>query len=458
MLALSLEGLRQWTRATRLGGPAKMSVTGVSTDTRDLSPGDVFVALRGPSFDGHEFVGQAFVAGAAAAVVEHEWAAGRGRGVPGPLLAVASPLAALGSLGAAHRRRFSGPMVAVVGSAGKTTTKEMIAAVLGRRLRVLKTPETENNEIGVPKTLLRLTAEHEAAVLELAARKEGDIRYLCSLVRPTVGVFLNVGEAHLEFFETVERVAKAKGELLDSIGDESSLALINADDCVIAGEAKRTKGRLLGFGLTRGSHYSGEGLVLDQEGCGHFSLQHIPFHLQIPGRHNAHNALAAAAVGHQCGIPWPEIQAALAAFRPVSMRSETLRKGGVCVINDCYNANPESVRAALDTLASRRTEGGRRVAVLGDMLELGSAGPELHAGIGRHAAQLGIDVLAATGELSAHTVVAARETGMAQGAARHFVDAGALARFVKANSRTGDVILLKASRGMALDRILDRIA
>ena len=455
LAALSDHGLRHATRGIWLGGEPPATVSGVSTDTRSLSEGDLFVALGGPSFDGHDFVRQALDAGAAAAVVEHQWAAGY-RG-PGPLLAVASPLQALGRIAALYRSGFGGPVVAVVGSAGKTTTKEMIAAVLGRRLRVLKTPETENNEIGVPKTLLRLTADHEAVVLELAARKEGDIRYLCSLVRPTLGVFLNVGRAHLEFFETVERVAKAKGELLDSIGEESSLALVNADDCVIAGEAKRTKGRLLGFGLTRGSHYSGEGLFLDQEGCGHFSLQHLPFHLQIPGRHNVCNAVAAAAVGHQCGVPWPEIRSALAEFRPLSRRSETLRKDGVCVINDCYNANPESMRAALDTLAGRSVGDGRRIAVLGDMLELGRSGPELHAGIGRYVADLGIDLLVATGELSAGIVAGARESGMGEAAARHFPDADAVARHLIALRNTGDVILVKASRGMALDRVVDRI-
>jgi len=442
-----------------MGPPASGTVIGVSTDTRSLAAGDLFVALRGPTFDGHDYVDEAFEAGAAAAVVEHEWAGERCAhgATAGPLLAVASPLNALGQIAAAQRERFGGPVVAVVGSAGKTTTKEMIAAVLERRLRVLKTPETENNEIGVPKTLLRLTAEHEAVVLELAARKEGDIRYLCSLVRPTIGVFLNVGKAHLEFFETVERVAKAKGELLDSIEHESSLALVNADDCVIAGEAKRTKGRLLGFGLTRGGHYSGEGLVLDQEGCGHFSLQYLPFHLQIPGKHNAQNAVAAAAVGHQCGIPWPEIQAALAGFQPVRMRSETLRKEGVCVINDCYNANPESVRAALDTLASRAVDGGRRVVVLGDMLELGPGAAELHSEIGRHVAHLGLDLLATTGALSAHTAAGARQAGMDEDRACHFEDIEALATYLKETRRPGDCILVKASRGMALDRIVERI-
>jgi UDP-N-acetylmuramoyl-tripeptide--D-alanyl-D-alanine ligase len=334
----------------------------------------------------------------------------------------------------------------------------MVAAVLARRYRVLKSPGNENNEIGVPRTLMSLAAEHEAVVLELAARQAGDIAYLCSIVRPTVGVLLNAGQAHLEFFETVERVAKAKGELLDSLGGESSLALVNADDRVIAKEVMRTKGRLLGFGLECESHYSGEGLVLDQEGCGHFSLQNHRFDLQIPGRHNVYNALAAAAVGHQCGLSWPEISAALADFRPPGMRSETLRIRGVCIINDCYNANPTSVRAALDMLLSRTTDGGRRIAVLGDMLELGRDSEDLHSEVGRYAAESGLDMLVATGAMSAATVAAARAAGMSPDTARHFAESAAMADFVRSVSATGDVILVKASRGVALDQVVARLA
>ena len=459
VLGLTLGQIMRWTRAAACG-PLDESLVpaGVSTDTRTIRAGEIYLALRGLAHDGHDFVGDALDQGACAAVVEHGWASVEGRGVGGTLLAVGSPLQALGLVAREHRRRFSLPVVAVTGSAGKTTAKEMIAAVLGRRHPVLKTPDNENNEIGVPRTLLQLTSEHQAVVVELAARHPGDIRYLCSVVCPTIAVLLNVGDAHLEFFETVERVAKAKGELLDSIQDESSMALVNADDCVIAGEAKRTKGRLLGFGLERGSHFSGEGLVLDQEGCGHFSLQDISFQLQIPGRHNVYNALAAAAVGHACGVSWEEIRQSLADFRPLAMRSETLRKRGICVINDCYNANPSSVRAAIDLLISRQVEKGRRIAVLGDMLELGPRSAELHAEVGRYAVTKGIDLLTAVGPLSSHTVAAARVAGLPCERAMHFESASTMARFVRSALTPGDVVLVKASRGMSLEQIIDRIA
>ncbi len=450
---IRLEDVRSWARADWIGSNATRMepASGVSTDTRSLEPGQIFVALRGDRFDGHAHLAAAFEAGASAAVVERTGDVTQ-RTYSGPLLAVDSPLAALGRLARQYRRRYDIPVVAVTGSAGKTTAKEMIAAVLGRRYQVLATPSNENNEIGVPRAILGLTPEHGAAVIEMGARRVGDIAYLCSIAQPTIGVLLNIGVAHLEVFESVERVAKAKGELLDFIVDESYVALVNADDCVIAGEAMRTKGRLLGFGWTREGHFSGEGLILDQEGCGHFSLQNTSFHLRIPGRHNAHSALAAIAVADQCGVSAADASAALADFEPVCMRSEILRKAGIRVINDCYNANPDSVRAALDLMAEMSVD-GRRIAVLGDMLELGAQEGALHQDVGRYAADR-IDLLMGTGPLSAQIVGGAREAGMKAGLAKHFEDRDSLTRQLKSTVRPGDLVLVKASRAMALEHVV----
>ena len=353
----------------------------------------------------------------------------------------------------AYRRRWEVPVVAVVGSAGKTTTKEMIAAVLGQRYRVLKTIGSENNEIGVPRTLLQLSPSHEAVVLELAARRIGDIRYLCSVAEPTIGVLLNIGTAHIEFFGSVEGVAKAKGELLDYM-DESLTALVNADDRVVAQEVKRTKGRLLTFGFARESEFRGERLVLDQKGCGHFLLHNVPIDLNVPGRHNAYNALAAAAVGRILGVPWEGIQRALAEFEAVSQRGEIVRKNGIAVIDDCYNASPGSVSAALDLLVD--VPGARKIAVLGDMLELGTESGRLHVVVGEKAAECA-DVVLAAGRESAHLVAAARAAGMAQDAARHFEQPEQLGEFAAAQLRHGDVVLVKASRAMSFDRVVELI-
>ena len=471
MQGVTLEQLEGWSGGfwQGLGGDrGVVDVAEVSTDTRTISLGALFVALgrgdsaesalSGATHDGHDFVDEAFARGAVAAVVERRWGEQREDGPwrQRPLLLVEDTLQAFGDLAKGYREQFDIPIVAIVGSAGKTTTKEMTAAVLGSCYNVLKTEGNENNEIGVPKVLFRLTARHEVAVVEMAARRVGDIRYLCEIARPTIGLFLNVGTAHLEYFETVERVAKAKGELLDYVGGESSVALVNADDCVVAKEAMRTKGRLLGFGLGRGSHISGEGLALDQEGCGRFSLQHHPVHLKIPGKHNVYNALAAAAAGFSCAVSAAQICSALSDFRAVGMRSEILRKNGICVINDCYNANPGSVRAALDVLTSIEAE-GRRIAVLGDMLELGEQGPRLHAEIGQIAARQEIDRLAVLGPLGVHTVAGAIAAGLDAESVLHFEDKASLGDFMESMAEPGDLILVKGSRGIELEEIVDRV-
>ena len=473
MPELTLGKIERWADGEWEGGVKPdfaVVVDELSTDTRSIRSGSVFVALgagaggeaprEDTTFDGHDFVDEAFERGASAAIVERRWGnevwqKSRWQGRRSVLL-VGDTLRAFGDVAGGYRQQFDIPVVGVVGSAGKTTTKEMIAAVLGRCYSVLKTEGTDNNEIGVPKVLLRLTAQHEVAVVEMAARRMGDISYLCEIARPTIGLLLNIGTAHLEFFESVERVAKAKGELLDYVGGESSVALVNADDCVVAKEAMRTKGRLLGFGLGRGSHISGEGLVLDQEGCGHFSLQHHPVELKIPGQHNVYNALAAAAVGISCGVPMAQICAALSAFKAVERRCEILRKNGICVINDCYNANPASVQAALDVLTSIEVE-GRRIAVLGDMLELGRQGPQLHVQIGQQIASKGIDRLAVLGPMGQHTVAGAIAAGFDAGRASHFEDKESLGDFMESFVECGDLVLIKGSRGIALEEIVDRV-
>ncbi len=449
MEGVSLREIREWTNSEVLGNLDGASMpSGVSTDSRTTNPGELFLALKGSHTDGHQHVAQAQKRGACAALVEQE--------VPGagPQLKVPSVMDALGALARQYRKKFNLPVIAVVGSAGKTTTKEMIAAVLRQRYRVLQTPGNENNELGVPRTILQLSREHEVVVVELAARKVGDIHYLCEVVQPNIGVLLNIGTAHLEIFGSVERVAKAKGELLGYL-DESSLVLVNADDCVIAQEVKRTKGRLLGFSLVRESHYCGEGLVLDQEGCGSLSLHNFPLRLQVPGRHNVYNALAAAAVGHQLEVPWPKIGQALAEFRPVAMRSQILRKRGISVINDSYNANPGSMQAALEMLGGMAA--GRRIAVLGDMLELGPAAPTFHAAVGRQAAAQHLDLVLGVGPLSVHLVEAARHAGLAD-RARHFGTKQELAAHLQASLQEDDLVLVKASRGMALEEIATGIA
>ena len=254
-----------------------------------------------------------------------------------------------GHLARAYRSRFDLPVVAVTGSNGKTTTKEMTAAVLKTRYRVLSTEGNLNNPLGVPLTLFRLSSEHEVAVIEMGISKFGELTYLCEIADPTIGVITNIGPAHLEFFGSVEGVAKAKGELLEYL-DESSMAILNIDDLLMSRERATIKGRLLGFGIEKICQFRGEGLILDQEGCGHYSLQGHSFHLAVPGRHNVYNALAATAVGAALDVPIADSSSALGTFRPYKLRSQVLESGGIRFLDDSYNANPDSMRAALETL------------------------------------------------------------------------------------------------------------
>ena len=456
MNGVSFEQILQWTEAELVGiFDSGRQPAGISSDTRTIANGDLFLALQGPRFDGHEYVEKAFANGAVAAVVDRQWQQRDGGTASGPLFVVDSVLHALGALARNYRKRFDIPIIAIVGSSGKTTAKELAAAVLGRRYCVLKSVDNENNEIGIPTALLRLSEHHEVAVLELGTRKFGDIAYLCSLAQPTVGVLLNIGRAHLEFFESVEGVAKAKGELLDYL-DESSLTLVNVDDCVAAGEAMRTKGRLLGFSIDRESQFRGEGLILDREGRGHFSLQNYDIEVGVAGRHNVYNALVAAALGREFGVDWDDIGAAIGAFNHVDMRTQILRKGEKRIINDSYNANPESMRAALALLRDMGST-GRKIAVLGDMLELGSQSAELHADIGRFVAEIGIDMLFCTGQMTRQTIAAALESGMEPANVRHFGSRLELRESLSGCLGDADVVLIKGSRGMELEHIAEAL-
>ena len=454
---VQLADIQQWTGAELVGIlHERRRIPRVSTDSRTVEAGDLFVALKGPTFDGHDFVKQALARGASAAVVEQGWLSEQPQTTPEPLLTVSSGIEALGSIAREYRRRFELPVIGVTGSSGKTTTKELIATVLSTTYKVLKSVGTENNEIGVPLTLLELNREHEAVVLELAARKQGDIKHLCEIAKPTIGVLLNIGAAHIELFGTVEGVAKAKGEFLDYL-DESCLALVNADDCVVVKEVKRTKGRLLAFSLVRESQFRGEGLVLDQEGRGHFSLQHHAFDLRIPGRHNVYNALAAAGIGRVMDVPWSDIQTALAHFSPVEKRGEVIESRGVRVIDDTYNANPASMLAALEMLAHIEVNGGRRIAVLGDMLELGEQSADFHEGLGRQVAEREFDILLTIGPMAEMVAQAAVQAGLPEAQSRHFVDEQELADHLKGIVRARDIVLLKASRGMHLEKVVTQI-
>ncbi len=427
---------------------ADASFGAVCTDTRRLEPGALFVALRGERFDGHEFVAAAAEHGAAGALVAAPSEA------PLPQIVVDDTRAALGRLGQAWRRGFAVPAVAVTGSSGKTTVKELVAAVLGVRHRVCATAGNLNNDIGVPLTLLRLAPGDEALVVELGANHAGEIAYLASLAEPTVGVLTNAGPAHLEGFGSIEGVAAAKGELLDAL-PRAGTAVLNADDRFLGEWRARSRaGHVVTFGLRENADFHPDGKPVFEAAGARFGLrlpagERIEIALPLLGLHSVANALAAAAAAHAAGASAEDIAVGLARGQPVRGRlNRVAGRRGAAVVDDAYNANPASVHAALDWLAGLP---GRRVLVLGDMAELGPRAGELHAETGAYAVGR-CDELVTVGAL-AERAAAAFGPG-----ARACANVAAAAAALEPLLGPGVTVLIKASRVMGLDRLVAALA
>lgn len=429
------------------------TITGVSTDSRTLNACDLFFALKGENFDGHEFVRQAFAKGALAAVVNAaavvDFPAGHA------VLVVEDTTRALGELAHMVRRRFDIPVLAIAGSNGKTTTKDMIAQILGRRYTVLSTEGNLNNYIGVPLTIFRLEREHNIAVVEIGTNHPGEISYLCSILEPTHGIITNVGKEHLEFFKSIEGVANEEGELFAALRKRKyTFAFVNADDPLIVAQASRLRNRLA-YGFTH-KHAVVRGSIVsfNELGCAELRIKSgqrkAPFTIQlnVPGEPSAMNALAAAAVGLVFNVPQTRIRAVLEEFRPASKRMEVLSIKGVTIFNDTYNANPDSTLAALKTLARARVP-GKRIAVLADMLELGDGAEEEHARIGKEATQLGLHYLLTYGKLAKHIHNAA---GIQ--VALHYDQKNILAEYLAELVSRGDAVLVKGSRGMKMEDVV----
>ncbi|HAA76196.1 TPA: UDP-N-acetylmuramoyl-tripeptide--D-alanyl-D-alanine ligase [Candidatus Latescibacteria bacterium] len=450
MIDVTLQQAAEW-MSGELIGDADAEPPGVSLDNRAIEAGELFFAIRGEQTDGHRYIDAAFKAGASAAIVQKDWIADNTAN--GPLIGVHAPDLALGDLARAYRKRFDIPVVGITGSNGKTTTKDMTAAVLGTRYNVLKTPENQNTRLGVPMTILELDPSHEVAVIEMGISEHHGLTYLCEVADPTIGVITNIGPTHLEFLGSVEGVAAAKGELLEYL-DESSMAILNFDDLLLPKE--RAKGRLLGFGIEEDCQFRGEGFVLDREGCGHFSLQSQFFDLRIPGRHNAYNALAAAAVGAALDVPLSHAAQALQDFELTRWRSQIAEKDGVRVFNDAYNANPASMKAAL--LAAKDIDvPGRRIAILGDMLELGPGSEEAHFELGRHVQLFGINELVAVGEFADNMAAGAVEAGLPHTHVHAYPDREPVISFLRETMKEGDLVLVKGSRGIALEKVVEAL-
>jgi UDP-N-acetylmuramoyl-tripeptide--D-alanyl-D-alanine ligase len=438
--------------AGRATGEPSGPLSGVSIDSRTISPGQVFFAIQGPRFDGHAFLHDVMARGAAAAVLHHEAAAPEGL----PLVRVSDTTRALADL-ARHLRRASAlPVVAITGSAGKTTTKEMTAALLGTRRPVLKTEGNLNNRYGLPLTLSRLDAEHGFAVLELGMSAPGELRALSRIAEPDVAVITNVGPAHLEFFPSVDAIAAAKAELLEGLRP-GGLAVLNGDDPRLRPIGERLRQRVVWFGRDRRHDVAAENSQATPFGM-RFDLRlagrTVDVALPLAGPHFVMDFLAAAAVAHAQGVS-PEVIATVATtLRAARHRGDVRRLDqGVTLIDDCYNSSPDALDAALVALSLAGPR--RRVAILGDMLELGPTGPSLHRTAGERAAQ-SADLILAVGALAQGFLEGARGAGTPEASLRSFPDAAAAAAVVDLIA-PGDAVLVKGSRGVRLESIVAAI-
>lgn len=442
---------------TLVGGRPDRLIDAISTDTRRLEPGALFWALRGERYDAAAFVDDALAKGACGAVLPEDAVspACRRQGREIVIISVRETLRALQDAASAYRARFRLPVVGVTGSNGKTTTKEMAAAILERRGPVLKTRGNLNNHIGVPLTLFELTGAHHAAVVELGVNHPGEMTRLCAIARPTVGVITNVGYAHLEGFAGIDGVARAKGELFQSLGSDG-IGLVNADDPRVGALVTGLQSRILTFGMTAGDvrgRIVEEGTRSGMRVEIRYGADRAECFLSVVGRHNAANAVAAAAVGIALGVDLETIGVGLASFRPAAMRSELVQSpSGVMVLNDAYNANPSSMERALGAVGRLRG-GGRVYAVLGDMLELGDASETLHRDVGRAAAQARLDGLVTVGHAARWIADEAGRAGMDRDAILSVDTAADAVPLIAAWSRPEDLVLIKGSRRMGLERV-----
>jgi UDP-N-acetylmuramoyl-tripeptide--D-alanyl-D-alanine ligase len=438
-------------------------VAGYSIDSRTIGPGQLFFAIRGPRFDGHQFVAQAMEREAAGAVVEGAFLEQAPPALMPCLLPVPSPLAALQHLGHCVRRKWGHPLVAITGSTGKSTTKEMIASLLGCRFSVHKSAGNQNNHYGLPLTLLALQPEHDVAVVELAMSAAGEIAHLTSLAEPETGVVTNVAPVHLEFFDSVESIAKAKRELVENLSPRAGppTAVLNYDDPRVQKFAEGFEGKVVTFGMGSGADFEAQG-IKQGEGIGSEFRVVGPnldadFLLNVPGRHNVQNALAAIAVASSFDIPPAEMRSSLAEFRNLPQRGESFTlPGPVTLVNDCYNSNPQAMECMLETL---RTWPGarRRIVVAGEMLELGPQSPTLHKETGRKCAQANISWLIAVQGDARFFLEGAVAAGLPHAQTRFFPDACSAGEFCQSLLKPGDVVLVKGSRGVHLETVVEML-
>jgi UDP-N-acetylmuramoyl-tripeptide--D-alanyl-D-alanine ligase len=441
------------------------SFRNVSTDSRTLRHEDLFIALKGPNFDGHEYLGQITKEGAAAAIVSERWFAGhKNRHHTLPLLIVKDPLYAFGTLAGIYRKKFDIPILVVAGSNGKTTTKELISHLLSGELDVLKSEANFNNQVGVPHTLFHLRDGHRAAIIEIGTNHHGEIARLCEIAQPTHALITNIGREHLEFFKDLKGVAKEEKAAFDYVFEHGGKAFINMDDPFLAPAASAFGDRA----ITYGSGVSGEGRMVHAYKSGYAKDGRLELRVGCEGKsfrirshliadYTPNLVAAGVSVGIQFHLRRSEIKLQIESFRPHSKRLEIVRMEGITLLNDAYNANPDSMESALRTLTEYPVA-GRRIAVLGDMFELGATSEREHRALGRKIAEYPLYRVLFTGkdmQLASKSYHAA--TGKSNGATKnsYFKNKKLLAASLRELLQPGDAVLIKGSRGMKMEEVID---
>jgi len=434
-----------------LSGNSDEILTGLSTDTRKMKKGELFLAIKGDRFDGHSFILDAVSKGAGGVLVQEGGITNANFKLPDiSFISVSDSIKSFGDIGNFHRSRFSIPIIGITGSNGKTTAKEMTFAILSKKFSVLKNFGTENNNIGVPLTLLRLNSEHNIAVLEMGTNHLGEIRRLSEIARPTTAIITNVGPSHLEYLEDMETVLKAKVEILEYMGPGGKL-ILNADDEYL--RTIKTNLKTVWFGFDKESDFYADKISLEPDGINFRLNGKWDISLGVLGRHNVSNALSAIACAWDFGISIEEIRDTLKEFRVPNMRMEVKRFGDIKIINDTYNANPQSMKQAIEALRDMATE-GRKILIAGDMLELGTFSGRFHHLVGKQAAESGFDLIVAVGKLAEYVAKGAQEAGMSE----RKIKLCALMKDARAKVATlikkGDTILIKGSRAMKMEEIV----
>jgi UDP-N-acetylmuramoyl-tripeptide--D-alanyl-D-alanine ligase len=454
---LTVEEITSAVKGT-LDGVGTVKVRGYSIDTRTINPGELFFAIKGPRFDGHSFIRQAIEKKAAAAVVEAGWEAPPS--LQGALIRVASPGAALQELARDVRKRWGMPIIGVTGSAGKTTTKEMIAAVLSKKYTVLRSVGNLNNEFGLPLCLLRVERYQNIGVLEMGMSAKGEIRNLASIAEPNQGVVTNVNAVHLEFFKSVDEIADAKAELIEGL-HEPRIAFLNNDDPRVRAMARKFTGKIVTYGLKSVAAFKVQQMQdLGLDGTAftvHHGRRDVNFVLPLLGQHNVVNAIAAIAVGVTNEVPWEQVQEAISEMKPEKMRGVVVKfREGFAVIDDSYNSNPKALTEMLRFMG--KLQGfQRKIVVAGEMLELGHEAGELHRACGREAAKSGASLIIGVQGHAKEIVDGARESGVQDSRLKFVRDAVEAGDLLARTVRPGDVVLLKGSRGVKLEQAVNTL-